>query len=93
MSFVLRPLHISFYATNVFKANGYKRIKYIVIFIYCQLLSYYTEKKLIGSIFLLSIIHHCLYDINLFLLFFFFSLSSLCSSLFKLVFYWLQGSR
>lgn len=50
MSLVLRPLYISFYATNVFKANGYKKIEYILIFISCQPLSYYTE--LIGSIFL-----------------------------------------
>lgn len=73
MSFVLRPLYISFYATNVFKANGYKRIKYIVIFISCQLLSYYTEKSLFGVYFyFLSFITVCMTS-TFFCCFFFFS--------------------
>lgn len=40
MSFVLKPLYIPFYVMNVFRAEGYQRIEYIVIFISCQLFTF-----------------------------------------------------
>lgn len=50
-SFVLKPLYISFYVIKAFRVNGFQKIKYIVIFISCQLLFFEPLKKYIGSVF------------------------------------------
>lgn len=51
MSFVLKPLYISFYVMNVYRVNGHQKFEYIVIFISCQLFFFEPLKKYTGSVF------------------------------------------